>query len=638
VSSTALVTRPPGTRAAPARGARRASAGASAARVHRLGASAVVMAAAVLAISLAYTAGRAHLPGHQAWVAVYWLAEAALFAPAVWRALARFGPGEGEAAGLVTGLAVATYLVKYAYSPAGFGFPDELEHWRTTASLLASHHLFGANPLLPVSPYYPGLEEATGALVTVTGLPVFAAGLIVAGLSHLLFTAALYVMFRWVAGSARLALAAGTVYATSPHYPVFDAIYGYQTLALAFFGLAVVAAIRLAGHPRGGASRWVLAAGLAAATVVTHHVTSYLLAATVALAAAAAAIAARRPGRGRAGPAARDPAPLRLALLAAACLLLIAGWIRWVAPLTLAYLAPTARAFFGGLAGIAAAHPASGATPAGPLADQAASYAAVALIMLAIPLGWLHIWRSRRHQAWALALGAGASGYYLMAVLRVTTPHGAELAGRTLTFLYIPVSFTLAMAAAALAQAARRGPCHRARRRGLVVAAAGAVAVLLAGGLASGWPPFWERLPGGFAVDGFESGITREGIAAAGWARTTLGPGHLVAADFTNSLLLGSYGGENPLTGIGGLYCGPSWTGSDAWLARRDHLQYLVADLRTTSYLPPAGGYFGQDPAACPAPIPGQDLAKFGFVPGSSRVYDSGNIIIYALPGAQHAP
>jgi hypothetical protein len=572
-----------------------------------MGIAVLIMASGVLVISAAYAAGR-HGSAGTAWHAAFWVGEALLFGPLAWRLLSRSGPGESEAAGLVLCAATATYLVKVAYSPDAFRFPDELEHWRTTANLLSSHHLFGVNYLLPVSAAYPGLEEVTGALVSLTGLPVFTAGLIVAGLAHLLFAAALFVVFRLVSGSPRIAAAAGAIYATNPHYQVFDAIYGYQTLALAFFGLALVAAI--------GRTRWVLAVMLTAATVITHHVTSYVLAGSLLLLTGIGVV--RRHGT------------VRFAMLAGACLGLVVLWVALAARGTVSYLEPTVR----GLTGVFTAGRATGSgSPAGPITDQLASYAATALIMIGLPFGWWQIWQKQRHDTWALALGAGASAYYLAALVRVAVPDGSELAGRSLTFIYIPVSYTLAMAAAGPVRALLNRMTLSVRPAFVVAAG-----ILLVGGIAAGWPPYWERLPGHYFVDGFESGITPEGLAAASWARTTLGPGQRIAADFTSYLLLGSYGDQDPVGDLDALYCGPSWTDGDQALANQQAIGYLLVDLRMSEQEAITGGYFADSSAVCPSPIPRQDLTKFDAVPGFSRVYDSGNIVIYALPGAQDAP
>ena len=602
--------------------------------VHRTGAAVLAMAVAVLLISMAYAAGRAG-SGGRGWVLLYWSGEVLLFAPLAWRLLSRDRPSEAESAGLVLCAATATYLVKVCYGPAAFGFPDELEHWRTTVSLLTSHHLYGVNYLLPVSPVYPGLEEVTGALASITGLPVFTAGLIVAGFAHLLFTAALYTVFRLVGGSARLAGTACAIYLVNPHYQVFDAIYGYQTLALAFLGLALVAAlgagrtVHLGGEPAAGRVRWwVVAVIFTGATVVTHHVSSYVLAALlvlVALAGFVRALARWKPP---------DGVPLVAAILASACVGLIVAWAGLVATNTATYLTPTLHSFADGLSGIFTARPAAGGgtTPAGPLADQLAGYAATGLIMIGLPFGWWQIWRTQRERTWALALGIGAAAYYVLALLRITTPDGAELAGRGMTFVFIPVAYSLAMAV--------RGwrPALRVPRVAHVGGACVAFGILLAGGIASGWPPYWERLPGHYVVDGFESGITPEGVAAAAWTRAELGSGQRISADFTNYLLLGSYGDQDPVGDLDGLYCGPAWTDLVAGLAAQQSVKYLLVDLRMSEYKSVTGGYFTDTSSVCPSPIPRQYLTKFDAVPGFERIYDSGNIVIYSLPGVRNAP
>ena len=130
-------------------------------RANKTAIAVAVMAAGVLVISAADAAGRAGASGagHDVAVAAYWLGEAVIFAAPAALVLGRPEPGEAQAAWLAVALATATYLVKYFYSPAFFAFPDEFLHWRTLTTLLASHHLFGVNYALPVSPGYPGIED-----------------------------------------------------------------------------------------------------------------------------------------------------------------------------------------------------------------------------------------------------------------------------------------------------------------------------------------------------------------------------------------------------------------------------------------------------------------------------------------------
>lgn len=581
-----------------------------------------VMAAGVLVVSASYAVGRAGAAGagHDAGIAAFWLGEAVIFAAPAALVLGRREPGEAQAAWLAVALATATYLVKYVYSPSFFGFPDEFLHLRTLTSVLASHHLLGVNDALPVSPGYPGLEIVTSGLIGLTGLGVFPAGLIVAGLAHLVFTAALYTLFRLVGGTSRIGLAAVTVYAANPHFQVFDAIFSYQTLALTFFALALLA---LYQATRPGTSRpraitfWVLAAVFAAATTVTHHITSYVLVGTAVLVAAAGLVARGRPGL-------TPPA-----CFAAGAAALAALWTWRFTPGTVSYLAPSMSQLTDGIRSAVGGHLAKTAGPAAlptPAGDKIASYAVALLIMAVIPFGWRYVWRTQRRNTWALALAAGAAAYYPCVALPFVTADGSEIAGRLLTFVYIPVGYTIAAALTAR-------PLTTLHRAG---AAAGAV-ILLAGGISMGWPPWWERLPGSYVVGGFESGITGESVAAAHWAADALPPGQRIAADYINNLLFGTIGKQNPVNGVAVFYCSTDWSLTDVVLARQQAINYLVVDLRISRYRPPDGTVF-QEADACPAPLPRANLAKFDAVPGMTRVYDSGNIIIYRLSEAGNAP
>jgi hypothetical protein len=580
------------------------------------------MAAGVLLISVSFAAGRAGVAGHghDAAVAAYWLGEAVIFAAPTALVLSRRGPGETQAAWLAVALAMATYLAKYLYSPGFFAFPDEFLHWRTLTNLLASHHLFGTNYALPVGPGYPGIEIVTSALVNLTGLSIFAAGLIAAGLAHLVLTATLYTLFQMVGGSSRVGLAAVIVYAANPHYQVFDSIFGYQTLALTFFALALLAVYQAtrpgAGRPQVITS-WVLAMVFAAATTVTHHITSYVLVGTAVLVAAAGLVA-----RGRKGLIAP-------ACFAAGAAALVALWTWRFSPSTVDYLSPAMSQLTDGIRSALGgqATKAAGVTALPqPLGDRIASYAAALLVMAAIPFGWRQVWRTQRRDPWALALAAGAAAYYPCVALPFVTADGSELAGRLLTFVYIPVAYTLAMALTAR-------PLTSLRR---AVAAAG-VAILLAGGISMGWPPWWERLPGRYVVDGFESGITGESVAAATWAADALPPGQRIAADYINNLLFGTIGNQNPVNGVAVFYCSGDWSLTDTVLARQQAVNYLVVDLRTSRYSAPDGTIF-QEAGGCPTPLPRANLAKFDAIPGMTRVYDSGNIIVYRLSEAGYAP
>ena len=261
----------------------------------------LIAAVGVLVASAAYAAGRMGYASSPWADRAYWLGQALVVAPVAERLLSRRRLSRGGTATLIVVLTVAEYLLKVCYSPLSFTFTDELLHWRSTVDILQTGKLFTVNYGLPISPRYPGLEEVTSALISVTGLPVFVAGLIVAGIAHLLFICLLYLAFWGFSQSYRIAGIAVLVYNSTPTLDSFDAMFVYETLALAFLGLAVLAAWRTAtGRSGADRARWFILAVLAIfATVVTHHVTSYMLAGSLFLVAFASLLT-------RSGPHARS--------------------------------------------------------------------------------------------------------------------------------------------------------------------------------------------------------------------------------------------------------------------------------------------------------------------------------------------
>jgi hypothetical protein len=268
-----------------------------------------------------------------------------------------------------------------------------------------------------------------------------------------------------------------------------------------------------------------------------------------------------------------------------------------------------------------------------PLTDAIASYSSVLVIAGCIPVCCYWIWRKHRANSWALAIAVGALGYLAMPVVRVISTSGSEHAVRALTYLFIPVGLVLATSAAALVGGWQR--------RGWAVACCTAIAtVAMVGGVTSGWPPYWGRIPADhMVVDGYENAIEPEGVGAAYWAQEMLPPGSRIAADDTNYTLMGPYGQQTMVRGTAELYYATEFRDEDHAEVVADKVQYLVADRRLSQQLPAGGSYFPDDPRAYhyTAPLPLAALTKFDHVNGIQRIFDSGNIVIYDLRGLDHA-
>lgn len=580
---------------------------------------AVSAATGVLVVTLAYTAGRL---GHasSSWADwAYWLGQALILVPIAYRLLNRRILTASETLTLVIVFTVAEYLVTVCYSPVAFTFVDELEHWRSTLNVLQTGKLFTVNHLLPISAQYPGLEEVTSALTSITGLSVFTSGLIVAGVAHLLFVCVLYMLFREISGSYRVASVAVLCYASNSHFASFDSMFIYQTLALPFLALTLLAAWRLASPLAAGErAGWLILALLSiVATVVTHHVTSYVLVATLVVITQAALIT--RSWRTATWAAV-------LAMLSAAVAI---GWLLIAAPETWSYLRPFADGTIQSFRSLLSGHSGGSPTSGGPLSNRVLAASAALIVSALLPVGWWQIWRRRRRQPWSVALAIISASWYLLVAVRFAVADGSQLAGRAATFAFVPAAYVISLAVGHLASSAMRWQARIVSAAVLVV-----VLFLLSDGLVNGWPPYWERLPGPHQVAGFERSVGPEEIAAAQWTLVALGPGNGFAADFGSYPVLGSYGDQNPVHDVGYLYTSPLYTQADALRAQLQGLRYVWVDPRLSQSLPASGQYFPVDPNAGKHkhPLPAVDLQKFNDVPGVDRIYDSGNIIIYELP------
>jgi hypothetical protein len=589
-----------------------------------VGVIALTTALGVLVVSIAYTAGRhGHAESKVADYA-YWAGQAIIFVPASIRLLTRRGSTEAGTVATITILTVAQYLCKLCYSPLSFTYSDELAHWLTAENILHTGTLFSPNYGLPISPQYPGLEEATTALVQISGLSLFAAGVIVAGIAHLLFVVTLFLLFRNIGGSQRLAGVAIIFYATNPGLAYFDSLFAYQTLAIGFMGVVLLAAWRItdAKSSRERPGWTVIAVVAIAATVVTHHVTSYLLTGTLLLIAVASLLAKNRRAAGR------------TAALALWAVIAIASWIAFVAPSTISYLWPpfasVATGFRALLTGGLAGAPGASTAVQNPASHQLVAAAAVLILSCLLPIGWLQVRRRFRGQPWVLAMAFGSLTWYAILVIRFAASNGSELSGRASTFVYVPSAF---IAAIGFRWFIDRVP----RLRANAFIGAGLVGVLLMSvdGVVNSWPPSWERLPGPYQVGGVERSVGPEEVAVGDWLLAGLGPGNRIASDFGNDPMVGTYGYQNPILGVSFLYLTPTYSPAVQREVYQQQIHYALVDLRLTRQLPASGEYFALDPysGTYTRPLPLVDMTKFNSIPGVARVFDSGDIVIYDLYG-----
>jgi hypothetical protein len=548
---------------------------------------------------------------------VYWAGVLLLAVPIFYRLTGR-AASVNERLLLVCMLGLGLYLVKVMRDSPSFTFNDELIHAFNTEQIRGHKHLFHENPILGVTPFYPGMEGATSALTSITGVSTYTAGTILIGAARLTLIAGLFFLFKRVGGSARVAGIGAAIYTGNFNFFFYGAQYSYESLALPLLVLVLMMLAEREASPRQAVREWTVPVGLAiAAIVVTHHLTSYATAAVIAVLALVAYLINRNW---------RAPNPWRYAVFAA---LAAAAWLLLVADSTFGYLSPPLTnaldAIFNTVGGEA---PPRGLFSSGgniiptPGYARALALLAVAVLTVALPFGLVRIGRAYRRSPFAIVFGVAAIGFFVSLALRLA-PAAWETGNRASEFFFIGLAFTVAVAAFELRRP-RRGA------RFVRPAVTGLLALILFGGAVSGWP--WDmQLAQPLVVAAKGGTIRSQPLAMAEWARREVAGGSFAAQTADANLLLDPAGKK--------VYSGPSPDVEDilknpdlpSWqvpLLRENGIEYVVVDRREISSDGIRGYFFSRDDEE-PQLYPAGVVEKFERLPQFSRVYSNGLITVF---------
>jgi hypothetical protein len=560
----------------------------------------------------------------------FWIGLVMLIVPVAVR-LASAEVVRNERIALVVLLGMAFYLVKVMHSPVAFTFPDELSHLRNVREVLETHHLFGENPVQPVTALYPGLPIVTGTLVSLSDFSTFSAGILVIGAARLVLFLALYLLFERLSDSARVAGLATLLYMTNPNFLYWTAEYAYESLALPLAIVVLFVVVRretTRGYDR---VAWTIIALLGLLGVVTtHHMTSYVLTGLLWL------ITVFSIGRSRG----KQRGPWDLAFIALSATV---AWLIFVAHFTINDLSPVLGGAVRAILDVAAREEASrqlfksaSTGYVAPLWERLTAISSVGLVALGLPFGTFEIWRRHRNSVVALVLTAVALTYFPVQLLRLTSA-GWEVANRSSEFLFVGISFVLALATVKFWLSRWPGAISNLLHAGFVV-------TLFCGGLVAGWPPK-ARLPRPYIVAANRHLVEPQGVAVAKWTLDSLGPGHRVAADRSSAKLLGAYGGQHPFTGskhgIEAMFFSDNVGPSQRNIIRKTGVQYIVSDRRLTSWDHMIGLYFfnrENSPSWELEFIETNISAKFDGQKDVSRILDSGHIAVYDVGTYHESP
>lgn len=562
--------------------------------------------------------GQAHAMG------IYWLGVMVLAVPIFFRLTGR-GASSNERLALVCMLGLGLYAIKVMRDAPMFTFNDELIH-AFNANQIAEHgHLFHANPILSVTPYYPGMEGATSALSSITGLSTYVAGNLLIGAARLTLMASVFFLFRRISGSPRTAGLGAAIYAGNFNFFFYGAQYSYESLALPLLLFVLMLLAERERRPRLELRSWAPPLLLVlAAIVVTHHLTSYATAGVLAALAIAGYFIRRNW---------RAPNPWPYAIFTA---VLAAAWLTVVASSTFGYLEPPLKAAFeaifqtiGGEAPPRGLFQGGGVNVAAtPAFARALSLLAVALLTVALPFGLLRVFRRYLSNPFAIVFSIAAVGFFVTLALRLA-PAAWETGNRASEFFFVGLAFVIAVAGFESRRYGRLQPLVR-------PAMTAALALILFGGAVSGWP--WDvQLAKPLRVKSEGGTISSPPLAMAEWADREVSGGVFAAQTADANLLLDPAGKRvfsGPSPDVEDILKEPDLPSWQLPLLREHGIEYVVVDRREVS-LDGIRGYYFSEAGETPALFPIGVVRKFERHPEFSRVYSNGTIAVFKRePGA----
>jgi hypothetical protein len=556
-----------------------------------------------------------------------WAGLSLIVAPVVYR-LCAAEASVGERIALVSLLGLSLYAVKVMRDPYGYTMADEFLHAYNAQQITAHHHLFSRNPILPASARYPGLEGATSALMTLTGMSSFGAGLIVVAAARVTVMLGLFMLFLVVSRSPRVAGLAAAIYTANGNFLLWASQYSYESLALPVLVVVLALVARRAAVSEREKREWSVPIVIGiAAVVITHHITSYLLAAVLIL-----LVLAPRMTRGRAPD-------LRLGRFAALSVGLTLAWLFVVASQTVGYVSPLINdAFSQAIKTITGESPPRGpftgggsanTTPVTPVPERVIAYLALLILLIALPFGLRAVWRRYRWNPFACLFCLGALGFFGALGLRFA-PSAWEIGNRMAEFFFIGLAFVVAHAILTRLLS---------RRRAWMPALVGLlVAVVAVGDWITGWPVD-NVLPSPVRAEFSGHAVPSETFALGQWVRRDLKNAGIGAleGDARSVLLLGENGhvisGETD--NINRVLTKWSVTKNQLYLLKAKKVRYVVIDARLRAGDVTRAYAFSVHPPGGPtdAYISNNVAAKFDRLP-VARIYDSGSIYIYDLNGA----
>lgn len=519
-------------------------------------------------------------------------------------------------------LGAIMYLPYYLRSPTHALFSDDLYHRQVVQQIDEIGRTNVHPTLYPIPGEFPGLEQATLALHSLTGLGLGTLERLVPLATHTSMPLVAYVLARGVGLPSRTAFLAALIFVGNKAFFFFHSAFAYETLGMLFV-MTTLALIAHAARERSPVRAYAVPVLIAlSATVITHHVSSYLLIVCLTLI-AVFALATRSRLRGVA------------VALPAIAIGLAAAWLMLRATAASSYLSTGIHARLTTIVN-AITNEGSGtrklfAQSTLPTSERMLGYVSTLAVLVLCLLGVYAVFRLRRRRRFGpLTYTFVVFGplLWMVSAPSIVTP-GAELAYRSWPFLFLGVGMFGAIALRSVEQRLRHRPPLLAPA--LMVAA---VTLIIAGGVVIGDNEA-GRFPRPPETAAGPEAVTGDSIAAAEWFDRRVGRYNRFVADNGSQLVFATFGFQQALAYGNWLPFVAPTTAKVPDRLRDLGVGYVVVDRRVTELPPRYGYYFGQEElysaglAFSGNAFPRKLIDRFDDVPTLDRIYDNGNIVIY---------
>jgi hypothetical protein len=557
----------------------------------------------------------------------FWAGILLIFVPIAGRLLMK-DTSRRERLTLVVLLVLALYLVKFLGYPIASTFSDEYIHVRNTQDILRTHHLFAFNPLLPTAAYYPGLGAVTAGLVDLTGLSIFASGLVVIIVARLLFMVCLFLVAEKVTGSDRAAAGASLIYIANPLFLFWGVAFSYENLALPLAAF-VVWWLGRTRRARGPAALCAAAVVIVAVTV-THHVVGFSLAMLLGTWWLVERFT-QRPSAARRGVG-------LIALLTSTTTLM---WFFIVARPAETYLfsqnvLPAFRQTVSLILGhTSPRHLYASGGLASPEWETIAGFAATGALLLALPPALVLAWRRRDRAPMVVAIVVAV--LFPLSLVPRLSAYGVNISGRSSEYVFTGLGCVLGLLVTE--ERSRYRHAKRGTRTGIVgwkrtAVATGLITLVFIGEVTIG-TPFYELLPETSHPEGYPWLVQPDVVSASNWAREHLGINQRFGAANLGVFALATYGEQNtlPEETVWPIFFAKSINESVVHIIKSARVHYLFVDWQMTKGVPATPGYYfsPQEPGAgqYKQAFPSAALKKFATTTCIDSVYHSGSVQIF---------